>query len=234
MDSEHSAIFQCLKGEKKEQVRRLILTASGGPFWKSDWSHLEKIEVEQALRHPNYSMGARISIDSSTLMNKGLEVLEARALFEIPLNQIEVVVHPQQIIHSFVEFIDGHLLAQASMPDMAFPIQYALTYPNRRSSSLPALDFTRLGPLTFDSVDHQKFPCLELAYIAGREGGSFPCFLNAANETLVQRFLSKEISWLDIPKKLEKLLQRHSGKKEPSLNELLVIDAQTREEARCF
>jgi 1-deoxy-D-xylulose-5-phosphate reductoisomerase len=234
LDSEHSAIFQCLKGSHSKEIRRLILTASGGPFWKKTSNLEENFDLSEALIHPNYQMGPKNTVDSSTLMNKGLEVLEAHALFNVPLSQIEVVIHPQQIIHSFVEFIDGNVLAQACLPDMFFPIQYALSYPERAPYLFAPIDFNNLGSLTFEAPDKKRFPCLELAYIAGKKGGSYPCALSAANETLVKRFLSREISWLDIPKKLEKLLERHSGLSEPSLSDLLAIDAQTREEAQCF
>ncbi len=230
VDSEQSGVFQCLKGESSKDVHRLVLTASGGPFFHANMSELSGITVDKALCHPNYRMGSKVTIDSSTLMNKGLEMIESHFLFDIPTNQIKVVVHPQQIIHSFVEFEDGCIMAQLSEPNMLFPIQFAMTYPERKKSPLPPFDFTKHS-LHFYQVDLQKFPCLDLAYSAIQEGGSLPCYMNAANEILVERFLRQEIHWLDISRKLEKLMQKHSVQKQLNIDFLCSIDAEARKEA---
>lgn len=231
IDSEHSAIFQCLQGSTLQEVRRLILTASGGPFLHASESDLASITLDQALSHPTWTMGPKVSIDSSTLMNKGFELIEAFFLFGIPLNQIEVVIHPQSVIHSFVEFIDGSILAQASEPSMIIPIQYALTYPERKPGLLPAFDFYKYSALQFFAPDLQKFRCLKLAYHSLAQGGSSPCYLNAANEVLVERFLSREISWIEISTKLEQLLYRHSFKPASDLETILLVDKEARLEA---
>ncbi len=231
IDSEHSALFQCLAGESLQDVGRLVLTASGGPFRTFSIEQLAKATVEQALKHPKWSMGAKITIDSSTLMNKGLEVIEARWLFDIPADKIDVVVHPQSLIHSLVEFVDGSMKAQISEPTMLAPIQYALTCPGRRPGLLAPFDFIANGMLEFYLPDSKKFPCLELAYQAIRAGGSLPCCLNAANEVLVDRFLKKQIRWIEIGKKLETLLGRHSPVSIGSLDELMDVDRAAREEA---
>lgn len=228
VDSEHSALFQCFQTRDTKEVHRLILTASGGPF--RGWSHeeLQAITVEKALEHPTWKMGPKITIDCSTLMNKGMEVIEAHHLFGIPIDQIEVLIHPQSVIHGMVQFIDGSTLAQLSNPHMIYPIQYALTHPIRKATSLVHLDLTQYGTLEFFSPDIQKFPCLQLAIDSLRVGGSMPCFMNAANETLVQRFILKEISWNEIGKKLEKLMEKHTIGKETSLEGLLAVDAEAR------
>jgi len=231
IDSEHSALFQCLVGEDPKTIRRLVLTASGGPFLNTPLEELEKVTVERALKHPNWSMGAKVTIDSSTLMNKGLELIEARWLFDIPPEQLEVVVHPQSIIHSMVEFCDGSIKAQMSEPSMLIPIQYSLTFPERKQGLLPPFDFLQSRVLQFHHPDTDKFPCLALAISALEKGGSLPCAMNAANEVLVERFLKKKIGWLEIGKKLEQLLSCHNVVKIGSLQDLQDIDRAVREEA---
>lgn len=211
VDSEHSALFQCLQGEDPNSISRLILTASGGPFREIPQGDLQKINVSAALRHPNWSMGPKVTIDSSTLMNKGLEVIEAHWLFNVPLDKIDVVIHPEQLIHSMVEFVDGSTKAQLSEPTMEVPIQYALTYPERIRGTLAPLDFTKYRSLHFSPPDTDRFRCLALAYQAQREGRSYPSFLNAANEVLVHRFIQEEIDWMSIGRYLEKLLNSHKA-----------------------
>lgn len=232
VDSEHSALFQCLKAEKTPSVRRLILTASGGPFREKSKEHLERIGVEEALTHPNWKMGKKVTVDSSTLMNKGLEMIEARWLFGVNPEQIEAVIHPQSRVHSFVEYIDGSLLAQISDPDMMLPIQYALTYPERKQGSLPPYDFLKNASLTFFPPDLEKFPCLRLAIEAMKAGQSYGCYLNAANEILVERFLKKEIPWIAIGQKLEKLMSSHQPSNLLTLEAILSVDQLAREQAR--
>ena len=231
IDSELTAIFQCLKGERAKHVQRLLITASGGPFRNFTESQLQQVTLDHALNHPNYRMGPKVTIDSSTLMNKGLEMIEAHWLFEVPLEKIEVIVHPQQIIHSMVEFIDNSMLAQMCEPDMLVPIQYAITYPERSRGSLVPFDFMKNGSLTFALPDMDKFRCLKLAYEAIRTGGSMPCFMNAANEVLVHRFLSRGIPWTEIASRLESLMDRHSVIPIKSLEDLLEIDRKARQEA---
>lgn len=232
IDSELTAIFQCLKGEGAPAVKRILITASGGPFRNFTAEQLENVTIDQALNHPNYRMGTKVTIDSSTLMNKGLEMIEAHWLFQVPLKNIEVVVHPQQIIHSMVEFIDNSMLAQMCDPDMLVPIQYAITYPKRYSGSLPPFDFVKNGTLQFSLPDLNKFRCLKLAYEAISNGGSFPCYMNAANEILVQRFLNREIAWKEIAHSLENLMSRHSVKQVTSLEDILHVDHLARQEAK--
>lgn len=232
VDSEHSALFQCLKGEKKEKVRRLILTASGGPFRSKTLQQLSQVKLSDAMAHPNYRMGPKVTIDSSTLMNKGLEMIEARWLFDIDPSSIDAVIHPEQRVHSFVEFIDGSMLAQISDPDMLFPIQYALTYPERKKGILPPYDFVKNGTLTFFPPDKERFRCLDLAIFAMKEALSYPCFLNAANEALVDRFLKQKISWIEIGTKLEKLISSHVPQNLLTLEAILEVDAVAREKAR--
>lgn len=231
VDSEHSALFQCLENKNIEEVRRLILTASGGPFFHCSIEELEEITVEKALKHPSWTMGSKVTIDSSTLMNKGLEVIEAFHLFQRPLEEIEVVVHPQSVIHSMIEMQDGSLFAQMSEPSMIFPIQYAITWPERPAGFLPPFSFAKYPKLEFFPMEKGKFICLELAYDALKEGGSFPCYLNAANEVLVSRFLDKKISWLDIGKKLDKLLSCHKKESPSTLEAIFAVDAAARREA---
>lgn len=231
IDSEHSALFQCLKGEKTSQVRRLILTASGGPFRNHTFEQLNEITVEQALKHPTWNMGPKVTLDCSTLMNKGLEVIEAHWLFALPLDQIEVVIHPQSLIHSIVEFTDGSMIAQMSEPSMKLPIQYALTHPNRLRGLLPPFDFTKNSSLQFFTPDTERFRCLRLAFEAARAGGSLPCYMNAANEVIINRFIKKELSWLDIGHKLETLMQRHSITPLHTLDDIWGIDHRARSDA---
>lgn len=231
VDSEHSALFQCLRGEKREQVRRLILTASGGPFFLKSPEELRQVTLEEAMAHPNFRMGPKVTVDSSTLMNKGLEMIEARWLYGINSSKVEAVIHPQQRIHSCVEFIDGSVMAQICEPDMLLPIQYAMTYPERMEGILPPYDFAKNGILTFFPPDMQKFRCLGLAVEAMLAGKSYPCFLNAANEVIVDRFLKKKISWSQIAEKLEKLISSHDPQNLLSLEAILEVDALAREKA---
>jgi len=231
VDSEHSAIFQCLNGEDVKRVRRLILTASGGPFLNKPREEFVKITVEQALKHPNWSMGDKITIDSATLMNKGLELIEARWLFDIPPEQLAVCVHPQSIIHSMVEFMDSSVMAQLGLPDMRVPISYALSYPDRLPNDLPSLDLTALAGLTFFPPDEEKFRCLALAKQALREGGTMPAVLNAANEVAVAQFLDKKIAFVQIPQVVEETLQGHSRQTPRSLEEIVAVDHWARQRA---
>lgn len=232
IDSEHSALFQCLEGRNRDEIRRVILTASGGPFRKHTKEELARVTVEEALAHPTWDMGAKVTIDCSTLINKGLEMIEARWLFDLPPEKIEVVIHPQSIIHSFVEFIDGSILAQISEPNMIYPIQYALTYPERKRGMFPPFDFVKNNHLTFFSPDTDRFPALKLAQDSMKTGESSLAYLNAANEVLVERFLKKEISWSAISSLLEKLLIRHQRLPMNSLQAILSVDTQARKEAK--
>jgi len=229
IDSEHSAIKQCLLSGKKEEVKRLILTASGGPFLNKSRQSLEEITVEEALSHPTWEMGKKITIDSATLMNKGLEVIEAQWLFGIPSDRIEVLVHPQSIVHSMVEFVDGSVIAQMSLPDMKLPIQYALFYPQRIFSNNTSLDLTKAGQLTFLEPDTEKFPCLGLAYQALKMGGTAPAVLNAANEVAVEAFLAARIGFTDIQKIVKEALRRHQVKSCPRLDDILNADRWAKE-----
>jgi 1-deoxy-D-xylulose-5-phosphate reductoisomerase len=221
-----------LTGEKLSEVRRLILTASGGPFRNYKNEELEAISVENALNHPTWKMGPKVTIDSSTLMNKGLEVIEARWLYNIPIEKIEVVIHPQSIIHSMVEFIDGSIKAQLSEPNMIFPIQYAMSYPERIQGQLEPFDFIKNGTLQFYTPDIQRFRCLHLAFWAAGTGKSLPCYMNAANEILVGRFLNKEFSWKGIAHKLESLMNRHNAQTVSSLDDIMAVDQTARREAQ--
>lgn len=232
IDSEHSAIYQCLNGENRRSIRRIIITASGGPFRTYSDEQLRGITVDDALRHPTWNMGKKITIDSSTLMNKGLEVIEAHWLFGVPLSKIEVVVHPQSIIHSMVEFDDLSILAQMGEPNMKTPIQYAMTYPDRYPGLLKPFDFTKNSKLEFFVPDTQRFRCLALAYQSIQTGGSLPCYMNAANEVLVQRFISRDIGWKEIATKLESLMLRHSTQTMTSMDSVLAVDALARQEAQ--
>jgi 1-deoxy-D-xylulose-5-phosphate reductoisomerase len=231
IDSEHSAIFQCLNGETRKTIDRLILTASGGPFRSYTCAQLDGISVEEALQHPNWNMGPKVTIDSSTLMNKGLEVIEAHWLFDVPLKNIDVVIHPQSIIHSMVEFVDGSILAQMGIPSMIVPIQYALTYPERYPGLMKRFDFLKNHTLQFHLPDPSKFRCLFLAYEALRQGGTMPCYMNAVNEILVDRFLKKEIAWREIGERLEALMSRHQVAEVDSFNTIIAVDALARAEA---
>jgi 1-deoxy-D-xylulose-5-phosphate reductoisomerase len=228
IDSEHSAIWQCLHGEDNKP-RRLFLTASGGPFYRFSQSQLAGVTPEQTLRHPVWKMGRKVTIDSATLMNKGLEVIEAHWLFSFPFDSIEILIHPQSIVHSMVEFTDGSLKAQLSSPDMRMPIQYALSYPQRWSNSeLPRLDWQKIYSLNFEPVDYARFPCLQAAIDAGRSGGTYPAVLCAADEVAVELFLSQRIGFTDIAKIVKKTLEQHQNITQPSLEEIVVADAWAR------
>ena len=229
VDSEHSAVFQALHGEKREQVHKLLITASGGPFRGKTREELEKVTVEDALRHPNWAMGPKITIDSATLVNKGLEVMEARWLFDVPLDRIQVVVQPQSIIHSMVEFEDGAVMAQLGTPDMRLPIQYALFYPDRKYLPGARLDFTALKQITFDVPDLKTFRGLALALDAAKAGGSMPTVFNAANERAVALFLQKKIRFLEIYDILQGAMEQHSVLPAPSLEEILSTEQETYE-----
>jgi 1-deoxy-D-xylulose-5-phosphate reductoisomerase len=228
VDSEHSALFQCLAGAAPKEVRRLVLTASGGPFRGWTAERLEAVTVQQALRHPTWRMGAKITIDSATLMNKGLEIIEAHWLFGTPLQRIDVVVHPQSIVHSMVEFVDRSVLAQLGMPDMGIPILYALAYPDRLPCPAPALDLTQVGTLSFEAPDPVAFPCLSLARQAGEAGGGAPLVLNAANEIAVAAFLDGRCGFMDIPRLIAEALDVYAGVAVPDLEACLALDADVR------
>lgn len=228
VDSEHSAIYQCL-GEKKD-IAKLIITGSGGPF-RSVSSNLAEVTPEMALNHPTWQMGAKITVDSATLMNKGLEVIEARWLFDIDYSNIEVVIHPQSIVHSLVAYQDGAVLAQLGWPDMRVPIQYALFYPERKANTLKPLDLAQVGQLTFENPDTDRFPCLRLAIEAGKIGGTMPAVMNAANEVAVQAFLDKKIPFLAIPALISDVMAIHSPKTlEVNLADILNADSWSREQ----
>ncbi|GAE24287.1 1-deoxy-D-xylulose 5-phosphate reductoisomerase [Halalkalibacter wakoensis JCM 9140] len=229
VDSEHSAIFQALNGEQIKEVDRLILTASGGSFRDRSRDQLEGVTVREALNHPNWSMGAKITIDSATMMNKGLEVIEAYWLFGIPYEKIDVVLHKESIIHSMVEYIDGSVIAQLGTPDMRGPIQYALTYPNRLPAvSKERLHLWELGTLNFTKLDMDRFRCMKFAYDAGKTGGTMPTVLNAANEVAVAYFLEGKLSFLEIEHMIEQALEGHTVLKQPTLEEIMAVDAETR------
>ena len=232
VDSEHNAIFQCLVGANEKEVRKVILTASGGPFRQSSVQAMEKVTLAQALKHPTWSMGQKITIDSATMFNKGLEMIEAHWLFGLPMRQVDVVVHPQSIVHSMVEFIDGSVLAQLSVTDMCFPIQYAVTYPERMPSGLPPLDLAKLGTLSFEQPDEKRFPALRLAREAGEQGGTLPGVLNAANEVAVEAFLAERISFPRIWGMVEEVMKKHRTEKEPSLEAIIDADRWARGEAK--
>jgi 1-deoxy-D-xylulose-5-phosphate reductoisomerase len=232
VDSEHSAIFQSLEGHRKIDVRRLILTASGGPFRNWSLDDLQAVTPHDALAHPNWTMGRKITIDSATMMNKGLEVIEAHWLFDVPVDHIAVHIHPESIVHSMVEYVDGALIAQLGIPDMKTPIAYALTYPERLTLSLPALDLCRLSQLSFAAPDRQCFPCLGLAYDAIRQGGTMPAVLNAANELAVEAFLQGKIAFLDIPRIIAKVVAMHTNTKASSLEPILAADTWARQAAQ--
>lgn len=229
VDSEHSAIFQCLNGENKKEIEKIILTASGGPFRGKKKEDLINVKKEQALKHPNWDMGRKISIDSSTLMNKGLEVIEAKWLFGVEAEDIEVVVHPQSIVHSMVSFRDSSVMAQLGCPDMRLPIQYALTYPDRLETDFERLDFMKASTLTFEDPDMETFPCLRLAFEALKMGGTYCAALNSANEVLVNEFLNDKIGFYDIPYYIERTLKEHKNRINPTLEDILEVDKETRE-----
>ena len=232
VDSEHSAIFQCLAGEFHNEIEKIYLTASGGPFRGKSREFLENVKKEDALLHPNWSMGCKITIDSATLMNKGLEVIEAKWLFGLQPEQIEVIVHPQSIVHSMVQFTDGSIKAQMGLPDMKLPILYALSYPNRVQTSFPRFDFANCSTLTFEAADIVNFPCLNLAYEALQKGGNMPCVLNAANEIAVAAFLRDKLTFLKIPELVEQCMQNLHFISNPSLSDLLETDLETRNYAQ--
>lgn len=229
VDSEHSAIFQCLQGENQKNIERLIITASGGSFRDLSRADLEQVTVEDALNHPNWSMGSKITIDSATMMNKGLEVIEAHWLFGLPYEKIDVLLHKESIIHSMVEFHDSSVIAQLGTPDMRIPIQYALSYPERlHTANGKRLDLATIGKLHFQQMDLERFKCLHFAYEVGKAGGSLPTVLNAANEVAVQKFLNKEISFLQIEDLIEKALNSHQNILNPSLEVIQEVDLETR------
>jgi 1-deoxy-D-xylulose-5-phosphate reductoisomerase len=232
VDSEHCAIHQCLQGGPIERVARIVLTASGGPFRGRNRTELEHVSVDDALAHPTWAMGPQNTIDSSTLMNKGLEVIEAHELFGVGYDQIEVVVHPQSIVHSMVEFTDGATVAQLSLPDMRLPIGYALAWPDRIGTPFGRIDWARLGRLDFEPPDRETFRCLDLAYAAGRVGGGAPAWLNAANEVAVQAFLDGALGWMAIPDVIETSLEDFPGTAIDSVDVVLETDRRARERAR--
>ncbi|QSZ28246.1 1-deoxy-D-xylulose-5-phosphate reductoisomerase [Aceticella autotrophica] len=229
IDSEHNAIFQCLQGNEKKYISKLIITASGGPFRGKTKEELKFVTMEQALKHPNWKMGKKITIDSATLMNKGFEVIEAKWLFDVPLNKIEVLVHPQSIIHSMVEYIDGCIIAEMATTDMRIPIQYALNYPERKAvKGVKSLDFEVFNTLTFEKPDLETFKCLSLAYQAIEEGGTMTTVLNTADEVAVSLFLEKRIKFLDIPKIIEKSMEKHDNIINPDINDIIEVDHSIR------
>ena len=229
IDSEHSAVWQCLWGERKESIERIILTASGGPFRDTPPEELDRVTAEEALRHPNWQMGQKITIDSATLLNKGLECIEARWLFDVPLERVDVVIHRESIVHSLVEFRDGSVKAQLGAPDMRLPIQCALTYPERLpAESVPRIDLRRIGTLNFGTPDMNRYPCLRLTLEAGRRGGVFPAVLCAADEVAIQHFLAGHLRFTDIPRMIEGALEAHTGPPNPTLDDILTADASAR------
>jgi 1-deoxy-D-xylulose-5-phosphate reductoisomerase len=232
VDSEHNAVHQCLRGGTPGEVRRLVLTASGGPFRKTPLRDLEKVSPEQALAHPNWKMGNRITVDSATMMNKGFEVIEARWLFGMRPDQIDVVIHPQSTVHSMVEFVDGSVLAQLGPTDMRMPIQYALTYPQRVPSNQLALDWRKLRRLDFAKVSTRRFPCLRLAREAMKKGGALPCALNAADEVAVAAFLERRLSFPGIAQVIERVLERTPRTRFEKMDDVLAADAEARRTAK--
>jgi 1-deoxy-D-xylulose-5-phosphate reductoisomerase len=221
VDSEHSAIWQSLVGENMDDIKRLIVTGSGGPFRKRPLQTFKDITVKEALKHPNWAMGNKITIDSATMMNKGLEVIEARWLFDMPAEKIDIIVHPQSIIHSMVEFVDSSVKAQLGLPDMKIPIQYALTYPKHVATNWEPLDLIKIGELTFEAPDYERFPCIQLAYDALHRGGTTPAVLNVANEFAVYRFLKEEIRFTEIPELIQEAISQHYFIAHPSLDDIL-------------
>ena len=234
IDSEHSAILQCLKNEQKDSVDKIILTASGGALYNLTETALKNVTVEDALNHPTWKMGKKVTIDSATLMNKGLEVIEAKWFFNIPANKIEILIHPQSYVHSMVQFIDGTILAQIGEHDMRIPIQYALFYPNRTINKFPRLDLTKIGQLTFKKVNFDKFPCIRLAYKALELGGTMPAVLNGANEIAVNAFLDSKISFSVIPLVIQNTMKEHKSKFNPDISDILDADYWAREKALNF
>lgn len=232
VDSEHNAIFQCLEGKKKKEIASIVLTCSGGPFYSWPKKKLENVTPDQALQHPKWKMGKKITIDSATLMNKGLEIIEATYLFGVSLSQVKVVIHPEAVVHGMVEFIDGAFLGLLGEPDMRMPIQHALYYPERKENRLPKLDLARVGKLCFYEPDEKKFPCLGLARQAREKGGTMTAVLNGANEIAVEAFLKKDIKFLEIPLVIKEVMQRHKNILMPALNQILAVDIWAKEEAR--
>lgn len=228
VDSEHSAIFQALNGERKQEVKRLLITASGGPFIGRKRSELESVTLEQCLNHPNWSMGKKITVDSATLANKGLEVIEAHWLFDMDYDKIDVIVHPQSVIHSLVEYQDGSVIAQLGLPDMKLPIQYALSYPDRWNNSFGQLDLVKAAKLTFEEPDTDAFPLLKIAIACGKAGGTFPCAFNAANEEAVYAFLAGKIKFLEIASVVTEVLEQHQNITSPSISEIEGTDQASR------
>lgn len=228
VDSEHNAIFQCLEHRDSAHIRRLLLTASGGPFRKATAQDLEQVTVEQALKHPTWNMGRKITIDSATMFNKGLEMIEARWLFGVPMDRVDVVVHPESIVHSMVEFIDSSVIAQLSHSDMCFPIQYAVTWPDRVNNSLPPLDFAKLASLHFEAPREDVFPALRLARHAGEKGGTLPAVMNAANEIAVEAFLNQRLKFPDIWHMVERVMEKHDNIEHPSLEAIIDADDWSR------
>ena len=231
VDSEHSAIFQCLQGNRREEVDRLILTASGGPFLRTPLERLERVTVAQALKHPNWKMGRKITIDSATMMNKGLEVVEARWEFDMDPRRIDVVIHPQSVVHSMVRYQDGSIIAQLGVPDMRIPIAYALAYPHRLKGGWKPLELTRQGELSFFTVDRRRYPALRLAYDALKEGGSMSAVLNAANEVAVAAFLHRQIGFRDIHRLIDRTMQGHRARRPTTVEEILEVDRWARDRA---
>ena len=232
VDSEHNALHQCLRGEKRSEVRRIILTASGGPFRTRDKAAMSTATVAEAMRHPTWNMGAKITIDSATLMNKGLEVIEARWLFGFSADEISIVVHPESIVHSMIELVDGSVIAQMGVTDMRHAIQYALTYPDRFPSELPPLDLAKLSSLHFEEPDVERFPCILLAYRALKTGGTLPAAMNAANEEAVQAFIEERISFSDIPRVIERVMDEHGTCEVKDLDTVIDADRKARTSAR--
>lgn len=230
IDSEHSAIAQCLQGEDPKTIKKIVLTASGGPFLKTPAEKLEKMTAKDALKHPTWKMGPKITIDSATLMNKGFEVIEAHYLFGLDYSQIEVLIHPQSIIHSMVEFVDGSVKAQLGAPDMRVPIQYALLEEKRSANHWSRLSFAKLSQMTFQPPDKQKFPCLQYAYDAGKAKGTLPAVLNAANETAIKLFLKGKINFAQLPQRINEVVGRHQNKENPTLADILEADKRAREQ----
>lgn len=235
IDSEHSAIYMCLNGEREKDANKIILTASGGSFRDKTRGQLEGVNVQDALKHPNWSMGAKITIDSATMMNKGLEVIEAHWLFDMPYDSIDVILHKESVIHSMVEFVDKSVMAQLGTPDMRVPIQYALTYPKRLElPDTKTLNLVEIGKLHFQEMDMERFPCLRMAYEAGRQGGTMTTVLNAANEQAVDLFLNGKISFLTIEDMIEKALEAHNNIQQPDLETILSVDEETRKRVQSF
>jgi 1-deoxy-D-xylulose-5-phosphate reductoisomerase len=232
VDSEHNALHQCLRGEKRAEVRRLVLTASGGPFRMKSASEMEAATVAEAMRHPTWQMGAKITIDSATLMNKGLEVIEARWLFGFGAEEIDILIHPESVVHSMIELIDGSIIAQMGVTDMRHAIQYALTYPTRHPCELPSLDLTALSTLHFEAPDRERFPCIKLAYRALREGGTLPAAMNAANEEAVRAFLDERIRLTDIPRVIEAVMNSHENEQVENLENVLKADRKARVDSK--